>query len=254
MPAVAEPRLSKDADLPLYVQLYGILRGQVVSGRLAPGDLIPAESELVAAYGVSRITVRAALDQLVHDGLIDRQRGRGSFVKAPAVPDSRACMVSFTDQMLGAGREPGTRVASVTRGRAEDLGLGASPFDRDEPLVRVDRVRLVDGAAAAVMRSYLPDQRVPGLSASTFSERGPQQSLLFVLERRYGLPLDQGEETMAPGTIVEPFASLLGIAPGSAVIVKTCVVRDVSGAATLYEESYWNAPQTQLVRRVASLA
>ena len=254
MPAVAEPRLSKDADVPLYVQLYGILRGQVVSGELAPGDLIPAESELVATYGVSRITVRAALDQLVHEGLIDRQRGRGSFVKAPAVPDARACMVSFTDQMLGAGRDPGTRIAGLARGLATDLDLPTSPFDRDEPLVRVDRVRLVDGEPVAVMRSFLPDRRVPGLSAATFDERGPQQSLLFVLERRYGLALDQGEETMAPGTIAEPFASMLGIAPGSAVLVKTCVVRDVTGLATLYETAYWNAPQTQLVRRVASLA
>ncbi len=254
MAAVAEPRLSKEADQPLYVQLYGILRGQVVSGELAPGDLIPAESELVTTYGVSRITVRAALDQLVHDGLIDRQRGRGSFVKAPAIPDSRACMVSFTDQMLAAGREPGTRIAGVARGRAEDLGLAASPFERDEPLVRVDRVRLVDGVPAAVMRSFLPDRRVPGLAATSFAEHGPQQSLLFVLERRYGLPLDQGEETMAPGTIAEPLASLLGIAVGSAIIVKSCLVRDVAGEPTLYEDSYWNAPQTQLVRRVAPLA
>lgn len=254
MHAVAEPRLSKDADLPLYVQLYGILRGQVLSGELTPGDLIPAESELVTAYGVSRITVRAALDQLVHDGLIDRQRGRGSFVRAPAVPDARACMVSFTDQMLGAGREPGTRIAGVARGLATDLELTASPFDRDEPLVRVDRVRLVDGEPAAVMRSFLPDRRVPGLDAASFAERGPQQSLLFVLERRYGLPLDQGEETMAPATAAEPFAALLGIPAGSAVLLKTCVVRDVSGEATLYEEAYWNAPQTQRVRRVASLA
>ncbi len=254
MPASAQPRLSKDAAQPLYVQLYGILRERVLSGELAPGDLIPAESELVAAFGVSRITVRAALDQLVHDDLIDRQRGRGSFVKAPAVPDARACMVSFTDQMLGAGRVPATRIAGVARGLAADLELAGSPFEPGEPLVRVDRVRLVDGEPAALMRSFLPDRRVPGLSATSFAEHGPQQSLLFVLERGYGLPLDQGEETMAPGTIIEPFASLLGIAPGSAVIVKTCVVRDIAGVATLYEESYWNAPQTTLVRRIATPA
>ena len=254
MPALAEPRLSKDADLPLYAQLYGILRGQVLGGELAPGDLIPAESVLVATYGVSRITVRAALDQLVQDGLIDRQRGRGSFVKAPAAIESRACMVSFTDQMLRAGREPGTRIAGLERGRAAELGLEASPFAPDDLLVRVDRVRLVDGVPAAVMRGFLPDRRVPGLSTASFAERGAEQSLLFVLERRYGLPLDQGEETVAPGTIAEPFASLLGVAPGSAVLEKTCVVRDVAGVATLYERSYWTAPQTQLVRRVAPSA
>lgn len=254
MTTVVEPRLSKDAELPLYRQLYGILRSRVLAGELAPGDLIPAESELMAAYGVSRITVRAALDQLVQDGLIDRQRGRGSFVRAPAAPPVRACMVSFTDQMLGAGRVPTTRIAGVARGLAADLGLAASPFEPDERLVRVDRVRLVDGAPAAVMRGYLPDRRVPGLAAASFAEHGPQQSLLFVLERRYGLPLDQGEETMAPAPASEPFAGHMGIAPGAPVIVKTCVVRDVSGAATLYEESYWNAPQTQLLRRVASLS
>ena len=239
--------------MPLYAQLHGILRARIVSGALTPGDLIPAESELMTTYGVSRVTVRAALDQLVHEGLIERQRGRGSFVKAPVVPDARACLVSFTDQMLAAGRRPGTRIAGVARGSALEVGLVDSPFEGDEPLVRVDRVRSIDGVPAVVMRSFLPDRRVPGLSPASFAAEGPEQSLLFVLERRYGLALDQGEETMAPGSVVEPFATLLGIAVGSAVIVKTCVVRDVWGVATLVESSYWNAPQTQLLRRVASL-
>ena len=252
MRPTVEPHLSKDADLPLYLQLYGILRGRVLSGGLVPGDLVPPESELMAAYGVSRITVRSALDQLVHDGLIERQRGRGSFVKQPQSAEVRACLVSFTDQVLAAGRLPATRIAGVERGRSTDLGLPASPFGSEEMLVRVDRLRLVDGVPAVLMRSYLPDRRVPGLDAGSFTEHGPQQSLLFVLEMRYGLPLDQGEETIVPVIVEEPQASLLDVAPGSAVIMKTCLVRDVAGTPTLFETSYWTAPQTQLVRRVAA--
>ena len=69
--------INRQSKLPLYQQLYDVLRGNITRGEWKPGDLIPAESELIEQYGVSRITVRQVLDMLVQEGLIYRQRGRG---------------------------------------------------------------------------------------------------------------------------------------------------------------------------------
>ena len=249
MPAVAEARLSKDADLPLYAQLYGILRGQVLRGELAPGDLIPAESVLVATYGVSRITVRTALEQLVQDGLIDRRRGRGSFVRPPP-RSSRAPAWSPSPTRCCAPGASRARASPVWR--AGGRGSSASRPRRSRPRTCWCASTACAWSTASRPRSCAPSCPTAGSrgSARRRFEQGAEQSLLFVLERRYGLPLDQGEETVAPGTIAEPFASLLGVTGqrGPREDLRGARRRrrgDAVRAVVLV------APQTQLVRRVA---
>ena len=68
--------LDRESKLPLYQQLYEILRGRIASGEWQPGDLIPAEPDLMATYGVSRITLRQVLETLVRDGLIVERDSR----------------------------------------------------------------------------------------------------------------------------------------------------------------------------------
>ena len=78
--------INRNSKLPLYQQIYEILRAELARGMWQPGDLLPTETDLVERFGVSRIIVRQALDMLVQDGLIYRQRGKGTFVSHP--PDS----------------------------------------------------------------------------------------------------------------------------------------------------------------------
>ena len=105
--------INRQSKLPLYQQLYEVLRGNIMRGEWKPGDLIPAESELIEQYGVSRITVRQVLDMLVQEGLIYRQRGRGSFVAHPTVEQVLQRLVSFTDDMRQRGFAPNTRILSA---------------------------------------------------------------------------------------------------------------------------------------------
>ncbi len=243
--------LSKESGRPLYVQLYELIREQVRTGALKPGDAIAAESELIAAYGVSRITVRAALEQLVRDGYIDRHRGRGSFVRATA-PQTHACLASFTDQMLRLGRVPRTEVRTVRVAPAGSFTSSRLPFMADEPIALIERLRSVDGERVALVRSYVPHRLVPGISAEHFASEGMGQSLLYVLEHRFGVVLDKGEETLVPAKVDDADAALLKVAPGDAIALKICVVHDVSGAPVLYEEAGWCGAQTQLVQRVCA--
>lgn len=163
---------------PLHQQLYADLRTRIQSGEWQPGDLIPAESELTRNYKMSRITVRTALDSLVKDGLIDRFSGRGSFVKATE-PQTRHCLTSFTDQVLSSGRTPSTKLIKLEHQKNLDDAL---PFAKDQDIVMIERLRMVDDEAAALMHSYLPEVLVPDISKKHFKETGREQSLLFILE------------------------------------------------------------------------
>jgi len=250
-PSTGGAGLSRSAGSPLYQQLYEILRTRIAAGDLKPGDLVPPESELTRAYGVSRITVRAALDQLVHEGVVDRHRGRGSFVRA-AAPAARACLTSFTEQVARSGRVPTTDLLGLSVAAAVDFAPVPLPFAADARIVRIERLRRVDGVRVALVRSYLPERWVPGIEPAHFVERGPGQSLLYVLERRFGVQLGMGEETLIPTTVAPADAAWLGVAEGAPVAVRVCRVEEAGGSLCLYEEAVWCAPQTQLVQRLST--
>lgn len=240
--------LDRDDPRALYVQLYSRLRAKIQRGAWEAGTMIPPETEIGERYGVSRITVRAALDQMVRDGLIERMRGRGSFVRSMA-PETRACLTSLTEQVIRSGRTPSTDVLGVAIDVAGAFGEDDLPFAADASIARVERVRRIDGRRVALMRSFLPERVVPGIAVSDFAETGSAQSLLYVLEHRFGVILDQGEETLVPTGAAARDAAPLGIPPGTPVAVKICRIEDASGVTMLYEEAIWCAPQTQPIQR-----
>jgi GntR family transcriptional regulator len=239
--------LTKSRATPLHVQLYHDLRTKLQIGKFKPGDLIPAESELIHDFQVSRITVRTALDHLVQDGLIDRYPGRGSYVKA-LEPQTRNCLTSFTQQTLSQGRTPSTKLLQLRFVCTRDISMQL-PFKANEQLVLIERLRKVDNIPAALVRSYLPKKLVPAISEKHFKERGQGQSILYVLEHHFGIVLDKGEEILTPVCVNQNDAKLLGIHQGAAVILKACTVQNLKGESVIYEEALWCAPQTQLVQR-----
>ncbi|MBO0794913.1 MAG: GntR family transcriptional regulator, partial [Ktedonobacteraceae bacterium] len=113
------PTLERSNPLPLYYQLKEVLKQQIRAGHLAPGVAIPSEPELVAQYHVSRATVRQALTELVHEGLLYRQHGRGTFVCEPRVqPQAISELSSFSEELRRRGKRPGGRlvVSELVRG------------------------------------------------------------------------------------------------------------------------------------------
>lgn len=236
------------SKMPLHQQLYVDLRSKIQSGEWKPGDLIPAESALTQSYNMSRITVRTALDHLVKDGFIDRFAGRGSFVKA-AKPEERQCLTSFTDQVLNSGRTPSTKLIKLERFKHSEKSL---PFATGETIVMIERLRLINGEPAVLMRSYLPERFVPDIQASHFEETGRQQSLLYILEQFFGIALDKGEETIAATCVGQEDASLLSLPEGDAIVEKICLVRNLKNEPVIYETALWCIPQTQLVQRRAA--
>lgn len=239
--------ISKESNAPLYMQLYAAIRERIQTGAYAPGQLIPAESELMAAHEVSRITVRAAVDLLVQEGWVVRQRGRGTFVRS-AEPEERNCMVSFTDQTLASGHVPSTRLVGLEIRQADAFGAGL-PFPPSQEIALIERVRLVDEQSVGLVRSYIPHGHVPGIARKHFKARGREQSLLYVLEHTFGIVLDKGEETIQTYCVTSDEADLLELEDGAPVLLKSCFIKNALGEPILYEEAYWTVPQSNQVQR-----
>ena len=193
-----------------YVRVRDYLRS-LVTHELAVGDAIPSERLLCERFGVSRMTVRQAVDTLVVDGLLEREQGRGTFV-APTKMDLEVRLASFGEDMRRRGMEPSSKVLV-----AEEMA--ASPDIADvlellpgELVFYLHRVRYADGVPMAIEQTWLPSRLSPGLF-----DAGVPDSIYGELRRR-GLDPDWGEDTVAAGEIDVKDAALLGLQAGKAVL------------------------------------
>jgi len=146
--------VNRHSKIPYYQQLYTILRGKISRGEWKPGDLIPTENELIEIYQVSRSTVRQVLDMLVNEGLVYRERGRGSFIAHPTVEQTMTRIVSFTEDMRQRGFEPGTRVLSARLVPASKEIGERLQVPIGETLACLERLRLADSEPMSIEESY----------------------------------------------------------------------------------------------------
>jgi GntR family transcriptional regulator len=207
--------IDRASRLPYYQQLYEILRRCITSGDWRPGDRVPSESELIVEFKVSRITIRQVLDMLVREGLIYRERGRGSFVSHPTLEKNMERIVSFTDDMRQRGFRPGTRILA-----AEILAAPSDIADRlqiaaGQELIRLERLRLADGEPLSIEESFLIHAQTPGLL-----ERDLENSpLREVLVRDYGIRWIRAKQVIRGGVASAATAHLLGVKANAALLI-----------------------------------
>src|SRR5438067_11534706 len=157
-------QLQSERGAPLYLQLQRQLRSAIGRHVLAPDEALPPERDLAEAYKVSRVTVRKALDGLVHARLLTRRQGAGTFVAA-RVEKNFATISSFTEDMLSRGRQPHSEWLSRSEGTVmpeEALALGLSP---GAPVYRLSRIRYADGQSMALEYSTVPKDSLRSLES-----------------------------------------------------------------------------------------
>lgn len=206
--------IDRRSKLPLYHQLYEILRDNIVRGEWQPGDVIPPEPELIERYQVSRTTVRQVLDMLVNEGLIYRQQGRGTFVAHPTVEQTLVRIISFTDDMRQRGFEPGTEVLSselipAPRDIAQKLEI-----ESGEELARLERLRLADGEPMSIEESYLVHRHCPGVLEGDYASNPLREAL----ETNYGIRLMRATQTIRAISAPGELSRVLSIRPGAALL------------------------------------
>lgn len=199
------------SDRSKFRALVEQLRAQIEA--LPVGSSVPSERALAAASGVSRMTARRALDELTREGRLVREVGRGSFVARPAV-NLPLHLTGFSEDMAARGITASSRVLQLAEGPADAVTAEALGLDEGAAVVRLDRVRLADGRPMAIERTALDASVVPGLAEVDFSAR----SLYSVLESRYDVRFDAGQQTIRAGIIRPEDAAELGVEHGSAAL------------------------------------
>jgi len=206
-------RIDHDSPVPKYSQLREILL-DLVESELDPDQAIPSEREMSARFGLSRMTVRQAVDHLVSEGRLYRVQGKGTFVARPKI-EMPLRLASFTQDMRARGLEPGSRdLDRRTDGASAHLAR-ALQIGPDDPVHVIERLRTADGIPMAVERSHIPDAVAPGLADESLADR----SLYDVLASTYGVLLDRGEQTIEAGIADPTDAALLDLPAGSAVLL-----------------------------------
>jgi GntR family transcriptional regulator len=209
-----ESTVQKDSVIPLYHQLKEILRTQIEARTFKPHQQIPSEHELQRTYGLSRATVRKAIDSLVREGLVYRLHGKGTFVAEPR-DWQHITLDSFTANMRAYGFSPSTVVLERALISDPDLELGQKVgIEPGEQVVMVKRLRFLDGEPILLATSYLPAHLFPGLEEEELTG-----SLYRTLVENYGVTPSWGEDFIEPVIVSEEEAKALGCDLGSPALL-----------------------------------
>jgi GntR family transcriptional regulator len=210
--------------------------------RLAVGDAIPSERQLSSDLGMSRLTVRAALDDLVRDGLLVKRRGSGTFVSEPKIAQELT-MTSFTEDMRRRGMVPASRTLDlrvVPAGAHLGRLLRVSP---SEPVVVITRLRLADRETMAIETLHVREALIPGLTAADLEER----SFYELLEERYGITTASGIQTIEPTVTNEDESGALGVPLHSPAFLFERTTQTMSGEVVEYVRSIYRGDRYRLV-------
>jgi GntR family transcriptional regulator, N-acetylglucosamine utilization regulator len=193
-------------------QVRGILE-QLIATELNPGDAIPSERALVLRLGVSRVTVRQAISDLVSAGVLERVHGKGTYLAGPQV-DSRLHLTSFSREMRARGLVPATVVLSAAEQPADDDVAYALRIRPGQGVVRVERLRSADGTPMAYEVGHYPSVLFPGLLQRELG------SLYDVFATEYGVVVSSGEQTVRAEAADAHRARILGIAKRAPLLVQ----------------------------------
>jgi GntR family transcriptional regulator len=234
----ATPRyqINEAAPLPLYYQIKQQIKQNIVGGLLSPGTALPSERELCERYGVSRPTVRQAMQELLAEGLLERRRGVGTYVAQPRIQHQLTSLLGFSERMERENRTPATRqlehrVLSKTDADANVasvLGIG-----QNELLLRLVRLRLANNEPILLETVHLPLARFAGLDTVDLE----QESLYRTLRDRYGVGISTLRETLEPIVLDQHHATLLCADPGSPAMLTRITTYDQAGLPVEYTSS-----------------
>ncbi len=234
------------AGYPLYLQLRSWLMKKIESGEWPEGTMIPTEHELIELHGVSRTTVRQAVQDLVGTGNLVRQQGRGTFVARKESLSTSSPLYGFFEEFDLLGRRATVASADLSLVRADATVAAHLHLPQDTVVVRI--FRLVHEGSNPVFydESFLPEAAHPLLAG-----RDVRQLQIYRALEQHGVSISAGEQTITAQAADGTDAALLCIAPGQPVLRIERTTRDGTGRPVEYACAHYRAESYEYRVRLA---
>ena len=206
--------INKNSPVPIYHQLEEYIKQQIETGILKEEAVIPSEREYAERFQISRMTVRQAINNLVSEGYLKRQKGRGTFVNRKKVEQELQGMTSFTEDMLSRGMNPSSTLLSFQIIPADKNTASDLKIEENDSIYKIKRIRLADGAPMALETAYIPVQIVPGLT-----EENSNLSLYQYIEEHLSLSISEANQEIEASVADSYDAENLGINLGDPTLL-----------------------------------
>ncbi|MEH7252835.1 GntR family transcriptional regulator [Neobacillus niacini] len=206
--------INKNSPVPIYHQLEEYIKQQIENGILQEEAVIPSEREYAQTFQISRMTVRQAINNLVIEGYLTRQKGRGTFVKKKKVEQELQGMTSFTENMLSRGINPSSTLLSFQIIHADKKTAFDLNIEENESVYKIKRIRLADGSPMAIETAYIPVELVPGLT-----EENSNLSLYQYIEENLALTISEATQEIEASIAGSVDAEILEITIGDPLLL-----------------------------------
>jgi GntR family transcriptional regulator len=234
-------------SIPLYARVEAVLTSNITDGSLPPGSQLPTEDSLIARFDVSRTTVRKAIQNLASRGLVEIQRGRGTFVTQPKITQELTELSGFVEDMQALGRKPTARLIDKQTIAASETVARHLALMTGTLVTRIQRVRLADGVAMSFDETYLPLE----IGEKIVTNDLETEPIFSLLEQKYNVPLIEAEYRLEAVSAEPTVSQALGIEAGSPIFMIERTSYSTGGRPIDYERLHYRGDLIRFVTRLA---
>jgi GntR family transcriptional regulator len=208
--------IDRQSPIPFYIQLKEVIREKIERGEWKPGDQIPGETELGEMFDVSRTVIRQALQELTYAGLINREKGRGTFVAKPKINESLVqSLTGFHQDMANRGMSPRSQVLKQVLVPAPTKIAGFLKVEVGTPIIEIQRLRFIANEPIVLVTTYLPYSACPKLIHADLTS----QSMYDFIENECGIFISRGRRTIEAVLANEVEAQMLNVEKGAPLML-----------------------------------
>ena len=206
--------IDKNSPVPVYYQIQNIIYELIKNKKIKRGDKIPTEEELCNLFGVSRMTIRQALQNLVNMDILEREAGKGTFVSENKILIDISNLKSFSEDMTKRGFKVSNKVLDKNVIKADKYLADVFSIPEGEEIFYIKRLRFLDDTPAAIESSHILLKKCPNIINTDLANN----SLFSILENEYKLKIDFSEQVIEPILSNEEESEFLNIKIGTPLL------------------------------------
>lgn len=228
--------VDKNLSVPVYVQIEDEIKEKIKRREYVPGGELPTERELTELFGASRMTIRQAISNLVHKGVLYRIPGRGAFVSKEVI-EKKLEIESFSEDMRKRGLTPGSNVIQFEKINPSDEVREKLQLSEGEKIYFLNRLRLADNEPIAIEYCYLPEKFFPNITKYNMVNC----SLYTIMKEEYNIHFNYMKQSVKAGNLSRNDAEkLLGKSKGVGLFSER-MVYNIEEVPVEYTKTIYNA-------------